>query len=405
MRGRRFFFFFLLSVVLWMGVACTQNALNSQSSSASSAVAPSPSPAVASAEPTTQSLPAETAAIVANVGTSGLYNPPRGQVRLVAISDLNDAYGSITYSPEVEKAMRLLPFWKPDMVVCSGDMVAGQDISLTQQQMQAMWAGFDQYVATPIRKAGLPFGFTVGNHDASSARGVGGKFLFQKEREITAEYWKNPKHSPRLEFVDRYEFPFYYTFKFKDIFFLTWDGSSSYIPPEKLKWVEKALSSPAARQAKLRILLGHLPLYGVAIGRDRPGEVMENADRLRAMLEKYQVHTYISGHQHAYYPGHKGKLQLLHAGLLGSGPRRLIDGNLPPRKTLTLIDINFNDPDLTVYTTFDIQTLKRIEYQELPRYLAGHNGMVLRRDVKESELSKAELTTCRQVWGRQACHA
>lgn len=130
---------------------------------------------------------------------------------------------------------------------------------------------------------------------------------------------------------------------------------------------------------------------------------MENADRLRAMLEKHRVHTYISGHHHSYYPAYKGKLQLLHMGILGSGPRPLIDGGKPPRKSLTVVDVNFNSPEITTYTTFDIQTLKRIEYGELPRYLAGHNGMVLRRDVKESQLSKAELDACKQTWGSQVC--
>jgi 3',5'-cyclic AMP phosphodiesterase CpdA len=323
----------------------------------------------------------------------------------MVISDLNSAYGSTDYEPEVKKALDLIPFWQPDMVVCSGDMVAGQDISLSVEQIRAMWQGFDEHIASRLREAKVPFGFTIGNHDASGALGVGKKFLFQQERDLAAEYWQKPEHNPGIDFVDRFAFPFYYTFKYKDIFFLAWDGSSDSIPPEKLAWVEKALASPAAQNAKMRILLGHLPLYAVAIGRDEPGEVMRNPERLQALLEKYKVHTYISGHHHSYYPAHRGKLQLLHTGILGAGPRPLIEGNTRPWKAVTIVDINFQQADLTTYTTYDIKALEEIGYEQLPRFLTGHNGLLLRRDVEMTELSAEEKALCVQKIGAKLCKA
>jgi predicted phosphodiesterase len=404
MRGWRFFFFLLVGVILWIGVACTKATFTTTTSKTETPVVqqetdkPTKTPQVSPI-----SLPPETAAIVASTGSQGLYNPPRGDVRLLVISDLNGPYGSTDYDPEVDKGMQLIPFWQPDMVICSGDMVAGQDITLTKERIRAMWTGFDEHVAAPLRRAKLPYGFTVGNHDASSALGVSGKFLFQVERDLTADYWRDPKRDPGVQFIDRYEFPFYYTFEYKGIFFLSWDGSSNHIPPEKLAWIEKTLASPKAQEAKMRVLLGHLPLYAVAIGRNEPAEVMEHADKLRAMLEKYKVHTYISGHHHAYYPAHRGKLQLLHMGILGSGPRPLIDGNLPPWKALTVLDINFDSPELTTYTTYDIQALKLIENQQLPRFLTGHNGIVLRRDVEWKSLKASEKALCKQRLGSNLC--
>jgi len=349
----------------------------------------------------TAGFPPKTAQLLKAAGN--LYNPPRHDVRLVVISDLNTVYGSTDYPPAVDEGMGLIPYWKPDMVVCSGDMVAGQSPALTKPQIQAMWDAFDDHVARPLRDANLPYGFTIGNHDASSARGVNDSFLFQQERDLASQYWNDQAHDPGLEFVDRADFPFYYTFKHNDIFFLTWDGSSSYIPPEKLAWVEQALASPEAQQAKMRILLGHLPLYAVAVGRNQPGEVMENADDLRAMLEKYDVHTYISGHHHAYYPGHRGDLQLLHMGILGAGPRPLIDSDLPPKKAITVLDIDFDSPEKTTYATYDIQTLELIEYKQLPRFLAGHNGIVLRRDIEAEDLTASEKAFCEQRLGQELC--
>ncbi|BAQ65474.1 metallophosphoesterase [Geminocystis sp. NIES-3709] len=308
--------------------------------------------------------------------------PPRGDVRLLVISDLNSAYGSTEYDEEVHLALKMLPFWQPDLILCSGDMVAGQNPSLTPSEIRAMWKAFDRQIAQPIRNLNIPFGFTIGNHDASAAFGVDKKkFLFQQERDLAVEYWQNLTHNTGVKFVDRTLFPFYYTFEQQGIFFLVWDGSASHIPPDKLAWVEKSLSSTTAKTAKMRVLIGHLPLYAVSEGRDYPGEVLNNADNLRSLLEKYNVHTYISGHHHAYYPAHKGNLQLLHTGALGSGARMLLDTTIAPKKTITVIDVNFDDKKLTTYHTYNMANFQLINYEELPTFIKGHNGIIYRRDI------------------------
>ncbi len=318
----------------------------------------------------------------------GLSSPPRGDVRIVIISDLNSQYGSTSYEPEVIKAIKLIPDWQPDLVLGGGDMVAGQDPSLTKAEIQTMWMGFEQQVAAPLRQAGLPFGFTIGNHDASGTRAISGKFLFANERELAAAYWNNPKHDPGLQFVDRAKFPFYYSFEKDDIFYLVWDASTAKILPEQLAWAEQSLASPTAQGAKMRIAIGHLPLYAVAVGRNEAGEILDNADKLRS-LERYNVHTYVSGHHHAYFPGHRGQLELLHAGALGSGPRPLLNSSLPTQKTLTVVDVNL-EAESTTYTTYDMTTLQLIDHQKLPRVIVGPNGMVLRRDVELKDLTPEE---------------
>lgn len=323
------------------------------------------------------------------VAPEGLFAPVKGDVRLAVISDLNSAYGSTDYDPEVDRAIALLPGWEPDIVLAGGDMVAGQSPSLTTAQVKAMWAGFDRHVAAPLRRAKLPFGFTIGNHDASGALGIRGQFLFQNERDLASAYWNDPSHDPGLQFVDRARFPFYYTFQHKEIFYLIWDASTSRIPPEQLAWVEKTLASPTAQAAKLRIVIGHLPLYAVSVGRDSLGEILTDADQLRQMLERYRVHTYISGHHHAYYPAHRGRLELLHTSALGSGPRQLLNSNLAPYKTLTIVDVNLIS-QTTVYTTYNMGTMKVVDIKSLPRLIVGPNGRVVRRDIPESELTAEE---------------
>jgi len=390
-----------LGLVLSICLACAETVVT-QPDGPTPTVEP-PAATVPATAPDPPLLSAEVTALVASASPNPMVDPPRKDVRLVVMSDLNGVYGSTDYDPEVDKAIALMPFWRPDMVLCSGDMVAGQDLSLSPDQLNAMWSAFDDHVAAPLRQANLPYGFTIGNHDASGAQGINSGFLFQQERDVAAAYWNDPQHDPGLTFVDRFEFPFYYTFTSNDIFFLAWDGSASKIPADKLAWVESALASPAAQQAKMRVLLGHLPLYAVAVGRNAPGEVMDSANQLQDLLERYDVHTYISGHHHAYYPGHSGELQLLHMGILGSGPRPLLDSNLPAWKALTVIDVDFADPALTTYTTYDIQTLQTIPIDQLPRFITGHNGLVLRRDVAYTDLDASEKALCEQRLGPALC--
>ncbi|MBE9239835.1 metallophosphoesterase [Synechocystis salina LEGE 00031] len=330
--------------------------------------------------------------------------PLRGDLRMAVISDLNSAYGSTSYEPEVHKALELIPNLQPDLVLCSGDMVAGQSPKLTSAQIQAMWDAFDRVVTQPLRQARIPFGFTLGNHDASGALDQNRRFRFQNERELAARYWRNPAHDPGITFLDKSDFPFYYTFSQNGVFFLVWDGSTHRIPPEKLAWVERALASAPAQNAKLRMAIGHLPLYGVAEGRNKPGEVMANAEQLRALLEKYQVHTYISGHQHAYYPGRRGNLELLHTGILGAGPRVLIGQERRSPKTLTILDVTFDQPDQVQYTTYDMKDLSPVGLESLPRFLLGHNGRVIRRDLREANLTPAEQQACGASLGLALCN-
>lgn len=319
-------------------------------------------------------------ASAASPAPSGFYAPLRGDIRIALISDLNSQYGSITYEPEVDLAISLIPQWQPDLVLCGGDMIAGQKRSLTEAQIKAMWAAFDYHITVPLRQAGIPFGFTIGNHDGSGAT-ANGKLSFARERELATAYWQNTKHNPGLDFIDKAGFPFYYSFTQKEIFYLVWDASTDKIPPEVLTWAENSLKSPAAKQAKMRVAIGHLPLYAVAVGRDNQGNYLANAEALQSLLEKYGVQLYISGHHHAYYPGKRGRLELLHAGALGSGPRKLLNSNLLPQKTLTILDLKLYPISLT-YTTYNMKTLKAIDIKTLPEKITAPNGIVWRRDVR-----------------------
>ena len=324
----------------------------------------------------------------ATVGPEGLVAPVRGDIRIAVISDLNSAYGSTDYRAEVIAGIGMLPDWQPDMVLCSGDMVAGQSISLSASEIEAMWNAFDTQILSPIRTAGLPFALTLGNHDASSYQD-NGEFVYILDRQASERYWNGHQSDTDLTFVEASGFPFYYSFKQNDIFYLTWDASSANIPPEQIAWADRALASPEAQSAKLRIVMGHLPMYAESQRRDRAGEYLNQADELRALLERHNVHTYISGHHHAYFPGKAGNLNTLHAGALGSGPKSLLNTTDAAFQTLTIMDV-FLDTASTVYTTYNMNTMEVIDLESLPRLIVGPNGRELRQDVAVEDLTPAE---------------
>jgi hypothetical protein len=223
---------------------------------------------------------------------------PQATVRAVLISDLNASYGSTHYPAEVGHAIRhITASWHPDLVLVAGDMVAGQSPQLSDSAVRAMWNAFDTVVAAPLRAAGIPLIITLGNHDASAYP------AHARDRRIAAEYWRGSQsETQRLPFADAVEYPLRYTVVFGDVFIVSWDATNeeSATSTELLEWLHGALTSRAARRARHRVVLGHLPLYGVAEGRNRAGEVLADGDRLRRQLERWGATLFISGHHHAY---------------------------------------------------------------------------------------------------------
>lgn len=308
-----------------------------------------------------------------------LYLPPHQDFRIVVISDLNSQYGSTEYEPEVEQAIALMSQWQPDLVLCSGDMIAGQKASLTESQINDMWQAFDLHVAAPLRQQEIPFGFTIGNHDGSGAI-KDQSLIFQGERDLAKAYWLEHQEQLGLNFVDRANFPFYYSFIQNNLFFLVWDASTHKFSSQQLNWIKQALESDLARQAKARIAIGHLPLYPVAAAKNKPGEYIAEGEKMRSLLEENQVQVYISGHHHVYYPGKKEKLELLHAGALGQGARHLIGSDLEPYPTVTVIDLETITSKLT-YTTYNAKTWELVNLEQLPPSIPIKDGKIIRRDL------------------------
>jgi len=256
--------------------------------------------------------------------------------------------------------------------------VAGQKRGLSAERLDAMWDAFAQQVLAPVRQAGLSFLPALGNHDASPG--------FSADREAARRFWTPRRQALGLRFVDPGDFPFHYSALQNEVFWLVWDASSSRIPPAQLSWARQQLTSPAARQARLRLVVGHLPLFGISQGRDRPGEVLDQAAAVQQLLDAGRVQAYISGHQHAWYSSRRGQLDLIQLGALGSGPRRLLQGDAAPLQTFTTLDINWPN-GLLRETTYAAATGTPLAWSRLPASLSGR-AATLNRNTQQRSINR-----------------
>lgn len=295
--------------------------------------------------------------------------PPSAQpVRLAILGDFNGPYGSTTYpAPLARSVARIVNEWQPDAVLSPGDLIGAQQASLGDAQVRAMWAAFDRDVREPLTRAGIPFAFTLGNHDASPRS--------PRDRREAATYWA--AHVPPLAFVDRAAFPFRFSFTLGSgaVFVASLDASGPDVSAVQRAWLAAQLASPAARAAGARLVLGHLPLAGVSAGKNRPGEVLRDAPALRQIMEAGRVLAYVHGHHAAFYPARLGRLNVLSAG--GIGGRDYVGHPGTARSTVTLLTV-WPAQGRATFETVDAATGQPVDPATLPARLDGLNGPLVR---------------------------
>ena len=289
--------------------------------------------------------------------------PPPPPLRVAVISDLNSSYGSTTYRAEVEAAMDALVADPPDLVLSTGDMVAGQKSGL---DYGAMWAAFHATVSDPIASVGVPFAITPGNHDASDYAG------YENERDEYAAAWAD--RVPDVEMVDDTDFPFRYAFVQNDVLFVSLDDTLvGALSTEQRDWLSTVLDHPASA----RIIFGHVPLYPVAVGRET--EALFDED-LETLLVEKGVTAFISGHHHAYYPGKRGPLRLIATSCLGDSARALIGTTTnSPRSILRLVIDGGAITELEAWTGTSFSAI--IARDDLPTSVGSGGDTITRDDL------------------------
>lgn len=305
-------------------------------------------------------------------------SPPRAEpLRIGLISDLNGSYGSTSYSATVARGVNCLMQQKPDLVICAGDMVAGQKTSLTDRQLAAMWEGFETSVRAPLQAAGIPLLPAMGNHDASSQRSQG-RWIYGRERQQAARFWSRHRDALAPGLTDARTVPFQYAWRRPGLFIVVMDASSANVSGAQRQWLVRTLTSPQRHRTDLCLVVGHLPLTAFSQGRAHAGECIRDAASLAAELRQARVDLVISGHHHAWYPAEALGLRLLSLGAMGSGPRRLIGSDQISPPSLTLID--WAGANQTIKEqTLDLNDLTPIQPTTLPLRIAAPGFAEARR--------------------------
>lgn len=291
-------------------------------------------------------------------------------IRIAVVSDLNGTYGSTEYSDDVDRAVEAIIALRPDVVLSTGDMVAGQrQPPLSDAAVRAMWDAFHTAVSDPLKRAGIPFAVTPGNHDGSAYPG------FEAERSIFADEWKARR--PTLSFTGPDSFPFFYAFDLGPARIVSLDATRiGHLDKEQMAALETVFDG--ARPA--RIVFSHLPLWPFTNGRQT--EIIGDP-ALEALLDRIGVDLYLSGHHHAFYPGQIDAFSVVSQAELGGGARSLIGTDRRGPKSITMLDIA---PDggirISALRAPDFRT--PIDFQTLPERLETPNRTINRIDMVPS---------------------
>ena len=293
-------------------------------------------------------------------------------LRVAVISDLNGAYGSTEYEAAVDRAVGRIVTLKPDLVISTGDMVAGQRRPhLSRTEVEGMWQAFHTHVTAPLAAAGIPLAVTPGNHDGSGYHG------FELERGIFAEQWQ-PRR-PALSFVDAGDYPFNYAFAAGEVLFVAVDATQvGHLSSPQMAWIEATLDRHGPRY-RWRVVFSHLPVWPFAQGRER--EVIGDP-ALQELLRRAGVALYLSGHHHAFYPGVKDGITHLSQSCLGAGPRRLLGVHRQSPRSFTLLEFTDGTPSITAFAAPDFTAA--IDWAGLPPSIHSSIADLVRADLVRS---------------------
>jgi len=270
---------------------------------------------------------------------AGLAPPVAAKtLQIAVISDLNGRYGSTEYSPRVAKAIAAIIARKPDLVISTGDMIAGQraDPKLSSEDLAAMWAAFHATVSDPLARAGIPLLVTPGNHDASASPG------YEHERRAFAAAWADRR--PDLPLIDGANWPFRIAATLDGTLLVGMDVTrSGPLDAASLSWLDGLLSDPAHKGNTI-LLFGHIPLMPISQGRE--GDILADP-ALFSLAQQAGVDLWLSGHHHAFYGGTAGGILFSAQGALGNGPRALITQTARSPHSFTWVEIT-EDGRITV---------------------------------------------------------
>ncbi len=306
-------------------------------------------------------------------------NPAQRTWKIAIISDLNRSYGSTTYTEHLSKAINHIKSEDVDLVLSTGDMVAGQKSGL---DYQAMWNSFHDHVTKPLGSSEIALLPSPGNHDASAGS------AFKTERSLYVQNFNNfqverfnshKTQDKRISFLNGVEqnYPLNYAVKMGPAVFIALDATAvGPLVNDQLGWLEEVLSKTS--EFPIKIVFGHVPLYPFAF--DKASEYLARGTassgygaRMESLLELHHVTYYLSGHHHVFYPGHRnGKVRYISVPLLGSGRRTLLTRDRTHKNTIDegFLYLSFDDKGTHELIALKTKNYEKMPWSELPPHIS-----------------------------------
>ena len=297
-----------------------------------------------------------------------LAGAPAAAGSIALISDLNGRYGSDEYHQRVDAAIAAVVRVQPELVISTGDMVAGQRRPLlVPEELDRMWSAFNLAVTEPLAEAGIPFAITPGNHDASAFPG------FERERERFEAQWRD-RLPPGLDLLPGSQWPRRYAGRLGDLLLVAFDGTRpGPLPPSEYDFLRRMLEAHS-HAARATIVFSHLPLWPFARGRER--EIIDDPELL-ALLHRTGVDVYASGHHHLFYAGiDSAGLVHVSVGALGGNARAFAGGEERQPHGVALLDVAPRGISARALTApaFD----EPLQSEQLPAEVSGPLGRLRR---------------------------
>lgn len=309
-------------------------------------------------------------------------------VTIAAISDFNGGLGSLKYYSH-KQAIKSIHRLNPSLVLGIGDLVSGEDYKhkFPKPHFAKMWRNFESEILDPLTwngKRRVLFAPTPGNHDAPH----GSKM--KRERDAFEDFWS--RQSLGINKHDFSNFPFYYSFTHKGVFFISLNDvrSGSLVDSSAQKsWIKKQLRSSAANRANARIVFGHVPLYPVldkskhrkgskkyyaVLHKEQVGKKSgkQNPNGLAQVLLDNNVNLAVFAHSHAYFPGKLvskktgQSMQILSMPCSGPGQRYLHGQKKKSKRGFGLIKITASKIEVDMYTNGGTKVSKKKLPKRIP---------------------------------------
>jgi hypothetical protein len=101
------------------------------------------------------------------------------------------------------------------------------------------------------------------------------------------------------------------------------------------------------------------------------------------------VNLYLSGHHHAFYPGHKEGVHYVGQSCLGAGPRRLIGTGDRSPQSFTLLQLDGQGLRIAALQSPDFR--RPIDWDSLPERVRSGAAELIRADLVDDDLDGLPL--------------